>query len=266
MRKTVSIRKVSSPPTADQWTLGAILLAMLGLAQFAQGILAAVDVFPGSYRWQTQFLSELGMTRTWFGRDNLDGSALFTRSMVCLGVSLIPFFLNMFRTETDYPQSTLTTAWCGCISACGLIGLGLTPIDKLIVTHHIFLAIWLLPLLVAACLRLHTAQDSLLSLLLTLVLAITIVWLGLSMGIDAAPKIQKIVILLSAIWLLDVARQLVTSGTLYIREVFYDEPAVDRYVQKLERRGLVRPAAVHPNELAKDRPRRFKPGRGGATP
>jgi hypothetical protein len=257
MHKTVSIKKAASPVGTDWWTLTAILFAFLGLAQFVQGISRAVEAYPAKYDWSGQFLSELGMTRTWSGESNMAGSLLFTRSMVGLGLLLIPFFSSLRRVESDSPYRDLASAWCGCVSACGLIGLGLTPLDKMMTLHNGFLAVWLFPLVVAMLVRLPQAWRSIPSLALSLLLTMTIAVFALSMGMRSAPLVQKAVIVLSALWLLDVVWQVVGAGTQYVREVLYaDQRAVDKYVATLKRRGLFRGEVVHPNETVKRRPPR----------
>lgn len=51
-------------------TLACALVAAAGITQFVACILWAVEHFPGGYRWEQHFVSDLGRTTTIMGLDN----------------------------------------------------------------------------------------------------------------------------------------------------------------------------------------------------
>ena len=86
------------------------------------------------------FLSDLG-------RQSTSHHAVFNGSLIFLGISLIPSFGILWLINTNRMWSMKVTAVFGIISAFGLIGLGLTSVDREFVLHHVALAIWLFPMM-----------------------------------------------------------------------------------------------------------------------
>ncbi len=123
------------------------VLALLGLVQFFYCVVAAMHRFPGGYVLHEHFLSDLGVTQTADGQDNSASAALFNRSIIGLGVSLLPFFCLM---PSVLSRNAALVRASGVLSALGLIGIGATPYDRFLVEHFSALAVWLASLLVMA--------------------------------------------------------------------------------------------------------------------
>lgn len=113
------------------------MAAVFGIVQFAAAVTLAMNVSE-DYAMTGQFLSDLGRA------DNAEAAPIFNRGVVILGVLLIPFFLVMPRVLQRF-RNLIRVA--GVVSACGLIGIGLTPYDQFFVAHQLCLAMWVAPML-----------------------------------------------------------------------------------------------------------------------
>lgn len=121
------------------------LVALLGIAQFLYLVPRAMSVYPGGYLISHNFLSDLGCTVTSSGRDNSASATIFNRSIILLGILLIPFFTAL-PTVLENPHWIIRCA--GVLSALGLIGVGSTPYDRYFVEHFVALGLWIFPMLV----------------------------------------------------------------------------------------------------------------------
>ena len=126
------------------------VLAWVGIGQFAGCVFVAVRMYPGQaassrveYQLSQNFLSDLGCTQTATGRNNTEVAGIFNRSVVALGLAMIPFLLLL---PADWEQGRTIMQIAGVSSAVGLIGIGLTPYDRYFIAHHVALGLWLLPL------------------------------------------------------------------------------------------------------------------------
>ena len=124
------------------------LVACAGILQFLASLFLAVNLYAGGtgdqpelkgYSWTGNFLSDLGRTRAWSGSDNASSARMFNRSVLLLGSSLLPFFA-VLPSVLERNRAAIWLA--GTLSACGLVGIGLTPYDRHFVAHHIALGVW----------------------------------------------------------------------------------------------------------------------------
>jgi hypothetical membrane protein len=124
------------------------LVAFLGIAQFLVAVTMAIRRYPdmfGGYSISNNFLSDLGCSQTWWGGDNSASAAIFNRSAVILGVSLLPFFWIL---PTTIGRLRKLVWLSGTLSASGLIGIGLTPYDLYFAAHNTALVLWIGPMFV----------------------------------------------------------------------------------------------------------------------
>lgn len=129
------------------------LVACLGIGQFLGATWIAMRSYPSAtsgtesgYKITGHFLSDLGSTKTTDGLKNADSAVMFNRSVIGLGIALMPFFGVL---GSRCPSVGWLIRACGAFSATGLIGIGLTPYDVYFTAHHVALALWLVPMIVA---------------------------------------------------------------------------------------------------------------------
>jgi hypothetical protein len=133
----------------DAFSLLAVVIAVAGILQFAQGIWMAIEHYPGGFNPALQFLSQLG-SNSWT-------SPYFTRATVVLGVSLWPFFYSIVhKFGDDVPGHVVLFSGYGIISSLGLCGIGATPYHEYPVPHLTAIVVWLIPMLLM--LRLDVPQ------------------------------------------------------------------------------------------------------------
>ena len=121
------------------------LVALLGILQFAYCVYHAANVTPDGYSISEHFLSDLGRTKTHSGRDNTACADIFNRSVMLLGVSLIPFFSVISKTLEEGRWIVCSS---GIFASLGLICIGATPYDKHEVEHYMALGLWICSMLV----------------------------------------------------------------------------------------------------------------------
>lgn len=119
------------------------LIAAAGLCQFVVAVAIAIVNYPETYSLSRNFLSDLGCRVTPEGSDNRVSSVVFNRSIICLGASLLPFFIVM---PSSLAELRRTMQALGAFSAAGLVGIGATPYDQYCDAHLVALGIWLGPL------------------------------------------------------------------------------------------------------------------------
>ena len=86
------------------------VVACLGLLQFLLALAYAITHYPGGYSFFGNFLSDLGRTRA-SGEDNMLCSQVFNRSIVALGLSLLPFFALVPSTLGSSPRRRGSSPW-----------------------------------------------------------------------------------------------------------------------------------------------------------
>ena len=226
-----------------------VTIAVLGLLQFIQGIQAAIVAYPGGFWLFEQYLSDLGQTV------NVKSSAIFRRSLVLLGLSLVPAFLSVKNLNGEPDQAS---RFLGVVSCLGLIGIGVTPYDRFYALHIAALLLWICPMTALAIVRIPMSWQSgrigRLSVLVTLALSVSVAAYGLLAKTGSAPFAQKIVIFASLAWIAELIRQMVLMAVVVVRSAI-DRRArsVDRYLERLEAKGLFRGHPVDPHAAARER-------------
>ena len=177
------------------------IVALLGIAQFACSVVRAVNNYAGDYSITENFLSDLGCTQTMAGADNSASSLVFNRSIIGLGISLIPFFAAM-PTVLETGRSLLR--FSGVLSAVGLIGIGLTPYDLHFVEHHVALGLWIGPMILMVVAfftvaKLEGAASVALSIGTSLVVLAACAY-AFAGDHDGHVIFQKVVVILAVVW------------------------------------------------------------------
>ena len=219
------------------------IAALLGLAQFLVAVAYAIAYYPGGYSFFGDFLSDLGRNAT--GKASPGVSRLFNRSIVLLGLSLLPFFALVPSTLDSGGRTSWVFGVGGAISATGLIGIGLTPYDVYTVAHNVALVAWLAPMFVLAILYLalafgsENASPGLIACTAALILAVLVYGgVGFHLGYVA---MQKMTVLLSIVWFAVLANRVILTSVTQISS----------RRQQIERNGRSLLEASRAGELAK---------------
>lgn len=220
--------------TLDPRSVLGVVAAIGGLLQFGVGLQKAVITFPGKYSFSRHFLSDLG-------RSDKPSAVHFNIALIVLGVCLIVFFLNSFR-ELESEGRTFRLA--GVLSSVGLIGIGLTPLDRMFVWHHVFLVLWILPMIamifsiMSITMRVH-GRSALTSVVVgVILLCMTGLYISAART-AAAPLVQKLVVIGACVWLCLICSLSVQSAVRQIARIrFGHDRATQSYIRKLERDGL----------------------------
>jgi hypothetical membrane protein len=219
-----------------------VLLVIAGLGQFVFGISAAVSHYPSRFSFQRDFLSELGQTRLSNYSSNGTSCAIFNGTVVLLGMSLIPMFLTVKDHSGDADH---LSRGLGVASSVALVGIGITPFDRVEELHLFALGCWLLSLAGMAVMRILRACEA----------GATAAWSGfISFGLilaigcyvmtmtnrSAAPLGQKIAIVAAMFWGLDLVREVskYTMEVIVLRRTHHR--AVEDYLARLNSQPLYR--------------------------
>ena len=119
-----------------------VILIFLAMLFYPGGTYSAPDA-PGYSFWEN-WLSDLGMTKAYSGKNNLVSMLLLTIALTFWGVSLIPFFLALRSLFTEGKLEKILGNigfLLGVIAAIGLIGIAFTPTDILGGPHILFVYI-----------------------------------------------------------------------------------------------------------------------------
>ncbi len=215
------------------------LVAIAGIGQFLLSVNHSIENYPGGYRWGEHFISDLGRTKTVNGQDNSAISGLFAQATAILGLSLIPFMVALPELFT---YGKLPLRVFGILSSFGLIAIGQTPYDLNVDLHHIALALWIVPMaamviLLPIILKMDSAAPDILILLSLILLCATVLYAiaGFRTGYVV---MQKIVVVLSIIWIIVVA----ISATIAAKHTLSDRQKLlanqaDWYAKRLKRRS-----------------------------
>lgn len=229
-----------------------VLLVFAGLGQFMFGISAAVSYYPSRFSFQHDFLSELGQTRVSESSSNGTSCVIFTGTVVLLGLSLIPMFLTVKDHAGDADNFS---RGLGTASAVALIGIGITPFDRVEVLHLFALGCWLLSLSGVALMRIFRACE----------VGANATWSGfISFGLlmaiacyvmtftnrQSAPFAQKVAIVAAIFWGLDLVREVskYTMEVIILRRTHHR--SVENYLAKLNSQPLFR---ATPPDYQRDR-------------
>ncbi len=160
------------------------------------------------------FLSDLG-------RQSTSHHAVFNGSLIFLGISLIPSFGILWLINTNRMWSMKVTAVFGIISAFGLIGLGLTSVDREFVLHHVALAIWLFPMMYMtvtfffAASRSHYTGIGFVAASLVMVVVMIVILLRTEM--TSTQLLQKAIVLCGFVWLFYVIAFIYQAGRYVLK-------------------------------------------------
>ena len=206
--------------------------AWCGMLQFVICVKGAMQVYDGGYSLSHHFLSDLGRTVSLSGMPN-PSCVLFNLSVVILGTALLGFFVLV-------PPAVDEGRWFvrvpGILSAMGIIGIGLTPYDKLLVPHIVALVLWLGPMVLLLIAHVVSSAISGRESNVTRVLAFATIVAVLGYAIAGTHSgyvfMQKITASLAIVWFLAIASP---TSPVY--------RATMRYVS--ERRVLAERQAVH---------------------
>ena len=137
----------------ENWKEKAFFFGILGCIVYVILIFLAMVFYPGGtytnpnapgYSFWENYLSALGMTKSYSGKNNIVSMILCTFALTFWAVSLIPFFLAMRSLFTeDKLEKRLSTigSLIGVIAAICLIGIAFTPADIFGGSHIIFVYI-----------------------------------------------------------------------------------------------------------------------------
>jgi hypothetical membrane protein len=204
-------------------------VSCFGVAQFLFLSALAMRSYPGGtmgdrqtmgYSFSENFLSDLGMTRSWSGKPNGTASLLFNTAMVVLGFSIIPFFLFLPSHAPDQWESLRIAAMFGVVSALALVGIGLSPFDVHPGAHMAALVLWVMSLSSAAVLHFGalwaSKQCSPLIALLSFGLAAAIsLYMVVAMAADQKAVImQKCLVLYALVWYMVFGVRMVLTAEL----------------------------------------------------
>ena len=127
------------------------LVACAGILQFLASLFLAVNLYAGGtgmqpeskgYSWTGNFSATGGAHGPGQAQTTPSPARMFNRSVLLLGSSLLPFFA-VLPSVLERNRAAIWLA--GTLSACGLVGIGLTPYDRHFVAHHIALGAWVGP-------------------------------------------------------------------------------------------------------------------------
>jgi hypothetical protein len=131
---------------------GALLFAALSFVALTS---LAVWLYPG-YRFTHQFLSELGVTQTWWRRPNHEAAIAFSVGVASLGLGMIVFA----AAWRDYAFAKgrargvgLASQACGSLSGLSFVGVACSPMNLALDLHNaLVVAAFVLLLAFAICL------------------------------------------------------------------------------------------------------------------
>ncbi|MGE5186148.1 MAG: DUF998 domain-containing protein [Acidobacteriota bacterium] len=125
-------------PASARWRAGLLLYAAI---QFIVLVAIAMVVFPGGYDLATNFLSELGGTRTWTGQANTTGAVLFSIALASLGVAFVAFAgawrAFAFAHGRARPAGVAAQLF-GTGSGAAFVAVAVTPVNLAVDLHNTF--------------------------------------------------------------------------------------------------------------------------------
>jgi len=189
-------------------------IAVIGVGQFIFCTTISMAKFPDGYSFSENFLSDLG-------RASVDNSSMFNGSMIILGLSLIPLFGMVTALDPRRSFSAKATTVFGIISAAGIIGMGMTPIDRQFVSHHVALAAWLFPMLYMSVSFFYVVSRSphvgVWFLSASFVMVIGMIVILLNTRITTIELLQKAVVFCGLVWLVYVIAFICQSGVTMVK-------------------------------------------------
>jgi len=219
----------------DARRLLATCIALLGILQFAICVLTVGGATQG-FEFGGSFLSELGRTTN-------PGGVVFNLSIILLGICLIGFSAYGYLVGTPEDTAAEAFGWSGVASALGLIGIGATPLDKMYVTHHVCLVLWLIPMIVMVVsglimLGMYGRNGLVNVTLAVLLIGGVMCYAGVARS-RSAPAAQAFVAVTGIVWLLLTSVLAARTAISQIRTARHGNDAATRqYIQHLESTGM----------------------------
>ncbi len=96
--------------------------------------------YPNHYKFDKNFLSDLGMLKTATGWDNLPSSILFCLGMTLVGIAFIIHAISLpsyFPKNTKQKKYAFLSVIFAVISSLGFIGVAFTPWDVFPIAHNV---------------------------------------------------------------------------------------------------------------------------------
>ncbi len=235
--------------------LWAVAIAVMGILQFAIAIPLAMEEYPGGtitdrnsigYSWSENWISDLGRESALNGQPNGLSSRIFRFSMVTLGSSLLVFFILSHRANCETTLTTFIASTSGIVTAIGLIGIGMTPMDKYLGMHEFMNFHWFTPLigLIGAFSYQAIRSGWITAVVFTvasLILFVAMIYCSLA-SLASAMTAQKVFVITALLWLvLLIAR--VGFAVFYVEvesclnDQLVKEHASD-YLRRLNRENL----------------------------
>jgi len=121
--------------------------ARYAIAGFVLLTLASMSLYPGGtyrdrdsvgYLFFSNFLSDLGMPRSWGGHANPWGALLFVSGEVLLAIGLVAFFVGIVRLSSAVRPARIwgrLAGLVGIIVALALVAAGFTPANRVLSLH-----------------------------------------------------------------------------------------------------------------------------------
>jgi uncharacterized protein (DUF486 family) len=95
--------------------------------QFVVLTTIAMHYYADGYRFTGNFLSELGMTTTWWGRPNHTSAVLFSIALATLGIAFVAF-------ATSEPRRAARI--CGTLSGAAFLAVACVPVNLALDVHN----------------------------------------------------------------------------------------------------------------------------------
>lgn len=235
----------SSKKAFKFWLSVSIAMATIGVVHYLGCSAVAMAHFPDGYSFEGNFLSDLG-------RSSMEYSDWYNLTLILLGLSLYPLFLTLILVDPRDSLSMKLAAGFGMLSATGLIGLGLTPIDKFIVLHYLALGVWLFPMFYTVITFYYGAARSSLAgvgfIALSFIMVISMLVILLRTEISSFQILQKIIVACGIVWLMYIIGFIYQSGRVILKTMkepdFSSIEAEDVYFSEMYRQKAVKERKV----------------------
>ena len=180
-------------------------VAVIAMLQFALGVMISVICYPGKFQFTRQYLSELGCGGEFH-------ALVFNLSLFTLGCGLVWFF-GIFARHTHRGNARLPIVGvCGTMASLSLAGVGAIPMDFHEPLHVLAMLSWLffmLPMSAAWISWLTWQRYSIGWMLLNKLFVCAIAFYLPASIIGLAPMWQKIVVLVSLLWMITLCTEIV---------------------------------------------------------
>ena len=197
-----------------------VAASILGVIQFLICTGISMSRYPDGYSFSANSLSDLG-------RNAYEHHAIFNGSLIILGLALTPLFIMMWVTDPRRSFSIRVTAVFGVISTLGLIGVGLSPVDRDFVMHFSSLALWLFPMLYMSISFFTAASRSpyvgIGFLAAGLIMVVVTIAVLLNTELSTLELLQKSVVVCGLVWLAFIIAFITQSGVFILTHWDHDD-------------------------------------------